>query len=119
MMLTLHAKKMDILSNDISSAKGTFRVFRLVNLQGCEAALSSLGAGITAIRVPDARGRIDDVVLGYALPADYLYDSACAGNADAGDQSRRVPPGGGGQSAFWLSTIRPTRCTGATTDFTT
>ena len=47
MMLTLHAKKMDILSNDISSSKGTFRVFRLVNSQGCEAALSSLGAGIT------------------------------------------------------------------------
>lgn len=92
MMLTLHAKKMDIFSNDISSAKGTFRVFRLVNSQGCEAALSSLGAGITAIRVPDARGRIDDVVLGYALPADYLYDSACAGKTP-GRYANRIARG--------------------------
>lgn len=92
MMLTLHAKKMDISSKEIQSAKGTFRVFRLVNSHGCEVGLSALGAGITAIKVPDARGRIDDVVLGYARPADYLYDSACAGKTP-GRYANRIARG--------------------------
>lgn len=92
MMLTLHAKKMDISSKEIQSAKGTFRVFSLVNSHGCEVGLSALGAGITAIKVPDARGRMDDVVLGYARPADYLYDSACAGKTP-GRYANRIARG--------------------------
>lgn len=83
---------MEITCRKIRSEKGTFRVFSLVNSHGCEVGLSALGAGITAIKVPDARGRIDDVVLGYARPADYLYDSACAGKTP-GRYANRIARG--------------------------
>ena len=51
----------------------------LTNASGASVTLSTLGAGIVAVNVPDAAGRLADVVLGYARPADYLADGPCAG----------------------------------------
>lgn len=58
---------------------GEILVYRLTNGAGNVVELSSLGAGITRIIVPDADGRRDDIVLGYSDYADYMRDGACAG----------------------------------------
>lgn len=54
-------------------------VYRIENAAGNLVELSSLGAGITKIMVPDANGIKDDVVLGYSNYADYMDDDPCAG----------------------------------------
>lgn len=41
--------------------------------------LSSVGAGIVSIVVPDKDGRMNDVVLGYSDPLTYLGDGPCSG----------------------------------------
>lgn len=38
-----------------------------------------LGAGIVSVNVPDEKGKLADVVLGYGNPSDYLADGPCAG----------------------------------------
>ncbi|MCR5709256.1 MAG: galactose mutarotase [Bacteroidales bacterium] len=55
------------------------RLFSIVNADGSEVILSNLGAGIVSIVVPDREGRMADVVLGYANPADYEADGPCMG----------------------------------------
>lgn len=61
------------------SSKGDITLVKIVNASGASVTLSSLGAGIVSVVVPDAAGRMTDVALGYADPADYLYDGPCAG----------------------------------------
>lgn len=51
----------------------------VTNAGGASVTLSTLGAGIVSVIVPDAQGRMADVVLGYADPADYMADGPCAG----------------------------------------
>ncbi len=46
---------------------------------GSSVTLSSLGAGIVSVRVPDRDGNLDEVLLGYPNPNDYLADGPCAG----------------------------------------
>ena len=58
--------------------KEIFR-YTLKNASGAYVQLSSLGAGITAIVVPDKEGRLGNVVLGYRNALDYLADGPCAG----------------------------------------
>ena len=41
--------------------------------------LSTIGAGIVSVNVPDREGRMADVVLGYADPDDYMADGPCSG----------------------------------------
>lgn len=83
---------MDIFSTEMQSAKGRFNVFRMVNARGSEVGLSAIGAGITSIIVPDARGLMADVVLGYANYSDYLYDRSCAGKTP-GRYANRIAGG--------------------------
>ncbi|MCM1005771.1 MAG: galactose mutarotase [Prevotella sp.] len=59
--------------------KGEIRLVTLSNSRGMSVEVSSLGAGIVSVAVPDRAGNLDDVALGYANPADYLYDGPCAG----------------------------------------
>ncbi len=61
------------------SPKGDITLCTLTNASGASVTLSSLGAGIVAVVVPDSKGNMDDVVLGYGNAADYLYDGPCAG----------------------------------------
>lgn len=70
---------MDILRHTHPSPKGEIEIFTLTNDNGCSVELSSLGAGIVSVVVPDADGNLADVALGYANPADYIYDGPCAG----------------------------------------
>lgn len=70
---------MKIQSSQAESAKGKISLFTITNSKGASVTLSALGAGINSIRVPDANGKMADVVLGYRNAADYLYDGPCAG----------------------------------------
>lgn len=58
---------------------GDITLYTLTNASGASVVLSTLGAGIVAVNVPDKDGHIDDVVLGYRDPADYNNDGPCAG----------------------------------------
>lgn len=53
---------------------GEIEIFRLENGSGAWVELSSLGAGVLSVGVADTAGRIDNVALGYASPADYMSD---------------------------------------------
>lgn len=59
--------------------RGEITTFELINASGASVKLSSLGAGILEIKVPDREGNLADVVLGYKDVADYFYDGPCAG----------------------------------------
>lgn len=58
---------------------GDITLLTLTNSKGAEVTLSTLGAGIISIIVPDRHGDLTDVALGYADPADYMADGPCAG----------------------------------------
>lgn len=62
-----------------STPLGEGTLVTLTNASGATVVLSTVGAGIVSINVPDARGTMADVVLGYANPADFLADGPCAG----------------------------------------
>lgn len=70
---------MEVTTKTYPSKKGEITLVTLTNAGGAKVTLSSLGAGIVAIEVPDAKGEMADVVLGYADPTDYYYDGPCAG----------------------------------------
>lgn len=58
---------------------GEVKYITLTNDSGASVTLSTFGAGIVSIIVPDRDGHLDDVALGYADPADYISDDPCAG----------------------------------------
>lgn len=70
---------MKIETSATPSPKGEITLVTLTNPSGASVTLSSLGAGIVSVFVPDSNGRLDDVALGYADPKDYFYDGPCAG----------------------------------------
>lgn len=76
----------------IESPKGLITLYRLVNESGAEVTLSSLGAGILSVIVPDANGKLADVALGYDSPLDYLYDGPCMGKTP-GRYANRIAGG--------------------------
>ena len=53
--------------------------YTIKNASGAYVQLSSLGAGITAIVVPDKKGKLANVVLNYPNALDYMADGPCAG----------------------------------------
>ena len=70
---------MKVEKSIVVSPKGDITIYKLVNSKGESVVLSSLGAGVVSVVVPDKNGKLDDVVLGYADAADYFYDGPCAG----------------------------------------
>lgn len=74
------------------SKKGVIHVYKLTNKQGASVELSSLGAGIISINVPDKNGILADVVIGYNNMFDYIYDGPCAGKT-AGRYANRIARG--------------------------
>lgn len=59
--------------------EGVITLFTITNACGATVELSTLGAGITRIAVPDKEDRLTDLVLGYDKAEDYFRDSPCAG----------------------------------------
>ena len=83
---------MNITENKVASPKGDITLYTLVNAGGASVTLSTLGAGIVSVVVPDKDGKLADVVLGYENAADYLYDGPCAGKVP-GRYANRIAKG--------------------------
>lgn len=78
-LIVCQSNTMEAKTTTYPSKKGDITLVTLTNATGASVTLSSLGAGIVKIEVPDAAGKMADVVMGYADPTDYLYDGPCAG----------------------------------------
>ena len=66
--------------------------FTIRNSSGAFVQLSNFGAGIVGIAVPDKKGELADVVLGYPDAADYFNDGPCAGKVP-GRYANRIAEG--------------------------
>ena len=55
------------------------KTYTLTNKSGASVVLSSVGAAIVAINVPDREGKLADVVIGYPKPESYFGDGPCSG----------------------------------------
>jgi len=67
----------------------TIELFTLKNDKGMEATVMTWGATVVSLKVPDAKGHIDDVVLGYDNAEDYIKGTAFFG-AVAGRYANRI-----------------------------
>lgn len=76
----------------VSSPIGDITVIRIENASGAWVELSSLGAGIIGVGVPDRKGKIDNVALAYADPVDYIADGPCLGKCP-GRYANRIAGG--------------------------
>lgn len=76
----------------MSSDFGDITLYKIENASGASVEVSSLGAGITSVRVPDKFGELGEVALGYANPADYMADGPCMGKIP-GRYANRIAKG--------------------------
>lgn len=76
----------------VKSLQGDIEIVSLTNAAGATVSLSTVGAGIVEVIVPDSNGRLDDVVLGYADAADYFGDGPAAGKIP-GRYANRIAAG--------------------------
>jgi aldose 1-epimerase len=67
-------------------------LYTIQNGSGAFVRLSSVGAGIVSIAVPDKDGKLADVVLGYPEAASYFADGPCAGKCP-GRYANRIAKG--------------------------
>ncbi len=74
------------------SPKGEIVWYELTNDNGATVVLSSLGAGIVEVRVPDRDGKIENVALSYETAADYIADGPCLGKCP-GRYANRIAKG--------------------------
>lgn len=78
--------------NKANSPAGEITLVTLTNANGASVQLTSVGAGVVAVNVPDKDGKLADVALGYAEPADYLGDGPCSGKVP-GRYANRIAKG--------------------------
>lgn len=83
---------MNISKESVMSPKGDITLYTLTNSSGAQVVLSSLGAGINKIIVPDKNGKMADVILGYENPCDYDNDGPCSGKTP-GRYANRIKHG--------------------------
>lgn len=74
------------------SPQGEITYIRLTNDDGAYVVLSSLGAGIVELAVPDRNGRVENVALTYQNPEDYMSDGPCMGKIP-GRYANRIAKG--------------------------
>lgn len=67
-------------------------LYTITNSKGAYVKLSSVGAGIVSVVVPDKDGNMADVVLGYPDPMSYFADGPCAGKVP-GRYANRIAKG--------------------------
>lgn len=67
-------------------------LYTITNKSGSYVKLSSIGAGIVSIAVPDREGVLADVVIGYPDPMSYFADGPCAGKIP-GRYANRIAKG--------------------------
>lgn len=83
---------MKITSRNINTSKGRVTLYRIENNSGASVVLSSLGAGINSIIVPDNQGYMADVALGYEDVVSYFNDGPCMGKTP-GRYANRIAKG--------------------------
>ncbi|MEG1540109.1 MAG: aldose epimerase family protein [Muribaculaceae bacterium] len=83
---------MKIIKSILPTVIGDVAVYNIINNNRASVKISSLGAGIISIFVPDKNGDFDDVVLGYSKISDYINDKACAGKTP-GRYANRISKG--------------------------
>jgi len=83
---------METIKDTFPTPAGEATYFTLTNKLGCQVIVSSLGAGIVGISVPDRNGNLADVVIGYPNAADYIADGPCAGKTP-GRYANRIANG--------------------------
>lgn len=83
---------MKITSQKYASPKGDITVYRVENANGGVVELSTMGAGIVSVSVPDRDGNIENVALSYKNPADYIADGPCLGKCP-GRYANRIAKG--------------------------
>lgn len=71
---------------------GEITLVKITNKSGASVTLSSLGAGIISVEVPDKDGRLENVCLSYLNPADYMADGPCMGKVP-GRYANRIARG--------------------------
>lgn len=76
----------------VQSPEGEITLLTMTNQLGASATVSTLGAGIVAVCVPDRDGKLADVVLGYESAADFMADGPCAGKVP-GRYANRIAKG--------------------------
>ncbi len=75
-----------------SSGGNEIYLYRITNEAGAYVELSSIGAGIVSVCVPDREGVLGDVVIGYDSPESYFGDGPCAGKCP-GRYANRIAKG--------------------------
>lgn len=83
---------MKITTRRYPSPQGEIVVYRITNAKGASVLLSSLGAGILEVNVPNRMGKIENVALSYAKPTDYFEDGPCMGKIP-GRYANRIAKG--------------------------
>lgn len=83
---------MEVTAKKFETKVGVITWVTLTNSRGAKAVLSSLGAGIVEVVVPDKDGHLDNVALSYAGPADYMADGPCLGKVP-GRYANRIREG--------------------------
>ncbi len=83
---------MELKQKKFSTKIGEITWITLINNKGAEVVVSSLGAGVVAIKLPNADGTLTDVVIGYDDPLSYLDDGPCAGKTP-GRYANRIAKG--------------------------
>ena len=83
---------MNISCKKYPSPFGEVSVYRITNATGASVELSSLGAGILAVEVPDREGHLENVALSYGNPLDYMADGPCLGKVP-GRYANRIARG--------------------------
>lgn len=66
--------------------------YTLTNAKGASVVVSNIGAGIISVKVPDRRGKLADVVIGYGEAGSYFGDGPCAGKCP-GRYANRIAAG--------------------------
>lgn len=70
---------MSITEKTFNSEKGTITHLTITNASGASVTLSTLGAGIVSVIVPDKSGNMANVALGYKDAASWMADGPCMG----------------------------------------
>ncbi len=70
---------MNPILTSILTIHGMITYITLCNSSGAFVTISTLGAGIVSVCVPDNKGNLEDIALGYANAEDYFNDGPCMG----------------------------------------
>lgn len=83
---------MKLETKTFPSPKGEITWVTITNERGMQVVLSSVGAGIVAVKLPQKDGKLLDVVIGYDDPTAYFGDGPCAGKTP-GRYANRIANG--------------------------